>query len=205
MSAIGNVFLFLVPLALIAMLGVVGFAFVRGIVKKDVPVAKAEAPAGAAAAPAPAASGDAAAAPAPAAGGGADADVMALGKTSYALCAACHGPDGKGFQAGPALMAPSLVGSELLLDANPDKALLVVLKGIAKENMNFMGVMAPLAAGLDDEKLAAVLTYVRNEWGNNAAPVTTEQAAAARAKFSALDAPAGIKRTEIDAVVEAHK
>lgn len=202
LSVIGNVFLFLVPLALIAMLGVVGFAFVRGIVKKDVPVAKAEAPAGAAAAPA--ASGDAAAAPVPAAGGGA-ADAMALGKTSYALCAACHGPDGKGLQAGPALMAPSLVGSELLLDANPDKALLVVLKGIAKENMNYMGVMAPLAAGLDDQKLAAVLTYVRNEWGNSASPVTTEQAAAARAKFSAVDAPAGIKRTEIDTVVEAHK
>jgi mono/diheme cytochrome c family protein len=120
------------------------------------------------------------------------------------LCAACHGPDGKGLQAGPALMAPSLVGSKLLL-GDPDAPLLVVLKGIAKENMNYMGVMAPLAAGLDDQKLAAVLTYVRNEWGNSAPAVTVEQAAAARAKFAAIDAPAGVKRAEIDAIVAAHK
>ena len=129
---------------------------------------------------------------------------MALGKSSYAMCAACHGPDGKGLKAGPALMAPSLIGSEVLL-GNPDAPLLVVLKGIAKEDMKFMGMMAPLAAGLDDEKLAAVLTYVRNEWGNSAPAVTVEQAAAARAKFADVDAPAGIKRGDIQKIVDAHK
>src|SRR5690606_2185404 len=111
----------------------------------------------------------------------------------------CHGPDGAGLKVGPALMAPSLVGSELLL-GDPDKSLLVVLKGIAKENMNFMGVMAPLGAALDDQKLAAVLTYVRNEWGNSAPAVTVEQAAAARAKFGDVNPPAGVKRTEVDAI-----
>lgn len=209
-TILGNLFLILVPVALIVMLGIVGSAFVGGMKREVKPkeVATAPgapvpaAPAVANAAPAPAASG----APAAPAGGSAAIDpaVMALGKQSYMLCAACHGPDGKGLQAGPALMAPSLVGSKVLL-GDPDAPLLVVLKGIAKENMNYMGVMAPLAAGLDDQKLAAVLTYVRNEWGNSAPAVTVEQAAAARAKFATVNAPAGVKRAEIDAIVAAHK
>lgn len=223
---LGNAFLILIPVALIVMLGVVGFAFVGGMKetpKKDeaaaaagsgpapavvsAPVAETGAPATDATGQAPvatAAGSAPASAPNPAPASTIDPEVMALGKQSYMLCAACHGPDGKGLKAGPALMAPSLVGSELLL-GDPDNGLLVVLKGIAKENMNYMGVMAPLAAGLDDQKLAAVMTYVRNEWGNTAPPVTVEQAAAARAKFADVNAPAGVKRAEIEAIVAAHK
>ena len=209
---LGNAFLVAIPLVLIVMLGIVGSAFVGGMKKKPVKaeaVAAAPSPAVAAVAAVPAPAAGAAPA-APAAGGSPapapaiDPAVMALGKQSYMLCAACHGPDGTGLKAGPALMAPSLVGSKLLL-GDPDQSLLVVLKGIAKENMNFMGVMAPLAAGLDDQKLSAVLTYARNEWGNSAPAVTVEQAAAARAKFAGVNAPAGVKRAEIEAIVAAHK
>jgi hypothetical protein len=207
---LGNAFLVAIPLVLIVMLGIVGSAFVGGMKKKPVKAeAVAAAPSPALAAPAPAAGAAPAApaaggAPTPAPAAAIDPAVMALGKQSYMLCAACHGPDGSGLKAGPALMAPSLVGSKLLL-GDPDQSLLVVLKGIAKENMNFMGVMAPLAAGLDDQKLAAVLTYTRNEWGNSAPAVTVEQAAAARAKFAGVNAPAGVKRAEIEAIVAAHK
>jgi mono/diheme cytochrome c family protein len=212
---LGNAFLVSIPVALIVMLGIVGFAFVGGMKKEtkkeDATVAAAapaaaETPAveGGAAPAAPAAGGAPAPAPAPAPASAIDPAVMALGKQSYMLCAACHGPDGTGLKAGPALMAPSLVGSKVLL-GDPDLSLLVILKGIAKENMNFMGVMAPLAAGLDDQKLAAVLTYTRNEWGNSAPAVTVEQAAAARAKFADVNAPAGVKRAEIEAIVAAHK
>ena len=207
---LGNAFLVAIPLVLIVMLGIVGSAFVGGMKKKPVKAeAVAAAPSPALAAPAPAAGAAPAApaaggAPTPAPAAAIDPAVMALGKQSYMLCAACHGPDGSGLKAGPALMAPSLVGSKLML-GDPDQSLLVVLKGIAKENMNFMGVMAPLAAGLDDQKLAAVLTYTRNEWGNSAPAVTVEQAAAARAKFAGVNAPAGVKRAEIEAIVAAHK
>ena len=217
LSIIGKVFIFAVPAVFVVMLGIVGIAFLgnSGIEKtEDAAETAAAAPAAAApaAAPAPAATPAAAeetadAAPAAVAAGGAgeiDPKVMALGKTSYATCMACHGMDGKGLPAGPALMAPSLVGSELLL-GDPDAALLIILKGIAKENMDFMGVMAPLAAGLDDEKMAAVLTYTRNSWGNSAPAVTVEEAAAAREKYSGVDAPTGVKRSEILSIVEAHK
>jgi mono/diheme cytochrome c family protein len=33
-----------------------------------------------------------------------------------------------------------------------------------------------------DEKIAAVLTYIRQEWGNTAAPISTERVAELRAK-----------------------
>lgn len=219
LSFIGNTFLFLVPLSLIVMLGIVGVAFVGGmspkVKKPEVAVAPAVAATSEAAAPAPAATPAAPATAAagttpaaPPAGGPAapaiDPAVMALGKASYATCAACHGPDGTGLKVGPALMAPSLVGSEVLL-GDPARPLLVVIKGIAKEDMKFMGMMAPLGAALDDQKLAAVLTYVRNEWGNSAPAVTVEEAAAARTKFGAINAPAGVKRAEIDQIVAAHK
>ncbi len=211
-SLFGNAFLVLVPLSLIVMLGIVGISFIGGMKgeKSAEPVAAAV-PAPSAAAPAAPAAGTPAPVPvpnaAPAGGGGAagiDPAVMALGKTTFAMCAACHGPDGTGLKVGPALMAPSMVGSKVLL-GDPENSLLVVLKGIAKEDMKFMGMMAPLGAALDDQKLSAVLTYVRNEWGNSAPAVTVEQAAAARKKFAAIDAPAGVKRAEIEKIVAAHK
>ncbi len=213
LAIIGKIFIFAIPASLVVMLGIVGAAFLGG---SGVEVAEAAAkPAPAAAAPAePAAAGEpavapdaeptvAAAAPA-AAGAGPDASQMQLGKSAYATCAACHGPDGSGLKAGPMLMAPSLHGSELLL-GDVDAALLIILKGIAKEGMDYMGMMASLGAGLDDEKMAAVLTYTRNSWGNSAPAVTVEEAAAARAKFADVNAPAGVKRAEIQAIVDAHK
>lgn len=217
-SLVGNAFLITVPIALIVMLGIVGVAFMGGGGVKATAEAEASAPAAPPTAPAsvdePAEAivaatvdvpeGAQAAAVEASGGEGIDPAVMALGKASYATCAACHGPDGAGIKAGPALMAPSLHGSEILL-GDPDAALLIILKGIAKENMDYMGMMAALGAGLDDAKLASVLTYTRNSWGNSAPEITVEQAAEARAKFADVNAPAGVKRAEIQAIVDAHK
>tara|TARA_R110002096_G_scaffold46589_10_gene124311 strand:+ start:440 stop:1183 length:744 start_codon:yes stop_codon:yes gene_type:complete len=221
LSIIGKIFIFAIPAALIVMLGVVGFAFLKGSGVKEAPekakteMAAAPAPAESAA-PATGASDPAsqdtpapteAAAPAatPASGGGEiDPAQMQLGQAAFATCAACHGPDGTGLKAGPMLMAPSMVGSESLL-GDPDVPLLIVLKGIAKEDMKFMGMMMPLGAALSDEQLAGVLTFTRNSWGNSARAVTVEEAAAARAKYADINAPAGIKRAEIQATVDAHK
>jgi mono/diheme cytochrome c family protein len=197
------------PALLLAMLGLTGFFFVAGM--GDTAAERAEdAAAVAAAAPAPAPGGapsaapEVTAAPAPAKAGGKPEGVTDefwnLGKSSYMTCGACHGPDGQGLQAGPAKMAPSMTASEMLL-GDPDKSILVVLKGIQKENMDFLGIMAALGAGLNDEQIAAVLTYCRNSFGNSAPAVTTEQVAAARAKYASVNAPAGVKRSEIDSIV----
>lgn len=228
LSFLGTGFLFLVPGILIIMLGYLGLAFMGNMgvetaeKQESAAVAAASTPAPAEAAPA-GGNGGSPGDPSPAAEGaasqtgpetaaaegsgssasGIDPAVMQLGKSAYATCQACHGPDGKGIQTGPMKMAPSLVGSELLL-GDPDKSLLVVLKGIKKEGMDYMGMMAPLGGTLDDKKMAAVLTYVRNSWGNSAPPVTPEQAAQAREKFADVEAAGGVPRDQIDEIVAKH-
>jgi len=211
---LGKLMLYGVPALMVILLGISGVAFIKdsGV---EVPEEEAEAPKTVAAPAAPAnpapptAPGDAPEAPkadadAPAPGGGSEIDpaVMAMGKAAFANCLACHGADGTGMKVGPQLMAPSLAGSELLL-GDPDASLLVVLKGIAKETNDFLGIMAPLGAALDDEKMAAVLTYARNSFGNSAPAVTIEQAAAAREKFA--DVPMVLSRSKIEETVKAHK
>ena len=93
-------------------------------------------------------------------------------------------------------MAPSLVGSQIAL-GDPDRAALVVLKGIKKESTDFVGLMAPLPIG--DEKLAGVLTYVRNSFGNNAGLVKPAEVAAARARFASV--PSLVSRGGIDSLI----
>ncbi len=217
-KAMNSVLMLGVPALLLVMLGISGFFFIAGMGSTDEEKAAASAEIAAASAPveaaettaptpAPAAGGETPAVEAAKADGGIDPAVMALGKSTYATCGACHGPDGKGLQAGPAKMAPSFHGADgelkLLLDENVDKSILVVLKGIQKESMEYIGMMAPLGAGLSDDQVAAVLTYLRNSYGNSASAVTSEQVAKAREKYAAVNAPAGVKRAEIDAIVGA--
>lgn len=120
--------------------------------------------------------------------------LMKDGQAAFPLCMACHGPDGKGIKAGTMLMAPSLVGSEIAT-GDPEVFAAILLKGIKKEGAEYLQVMAPLEAALDDKKLAGVMTYVRNSFDNNASVVTPEQAAEYRAKFKDRKEP--FSRAEI--------
>jgi mono/diheme cytochrome c family protein len=116
------------------------------------------------------------------------------GKISYMMCAACHGMDGKGVAAGPSLMAPSLVGSKIAL-GDPALFALVLVNGIQKEGTEYLAMMAPLGAALDDQKLADVMTYVRNSFDNKAAAVTAEDAKKYRAQWKDTVGP--ISRAKI--------
>lgn len=116
------------------------------------------------------------------------AKLMETGKASFMMCAACHGMDAKGVQAGPSKMAPSLIDSKVAL-GDPSVMALVILKGIQKEGTEYLGMMAPLGAALDDEKLAGIMTYVRGSFGNKAAPVTAADAAKYREQWKDINAP----------------
>ena len=113
---------------------------------------------------------------------------MEAGKASFMLCAACHGMDAKGVQAGPSKMAPTLIESKIAL-GDPAIMALVVLNGIQKEGTEYMMAMAPLGAALDDEKLAAVMTYVRGSFGNKAAAVTAADAKKYREQWKDVKLP----------------
>jgi mono/diheme cytochrome c family protein/glucose/arabinose dehydrogenase len=78
------------------------------------------------------------------------------------LCQACHQPDGRG----RASLAPSLIASPLALAAGGIPAR-VLLNG--KEGS--VGLMPPIGSALNDDQIAAVLTYIRRAWGNGATPV----------------------------------
>ncbi len=82
-------------------------------------------------------------------------DLKARGEKVYAAnCAACHQASGKG--AGP---IKPLDGSAIVLDADPNKQLQIVLNGAAG------GTMPPWKT-LSDTDLAAVLSYTKNNWSN---------------------------------------
>jgi len=72
------------------------------------------------------------------------------------ICITCHQPDGRGQEK----TAASLVGSTLAL-ASPDVPARIVLNG--KEGP--IGLMPPVGSVLSDDQIAAVLTYIRREWG----------------------------------------
>ncbi len=109
-----------------------------------------------------------------------DPAVMDAGKTEYALCQACHGPDGNGVPG----LAPPLAGSEWVNGPveNPIRITLRGLGGPIEVKGVDYNLPAPMmsVAHLSDAQLASVLTYVRNSWGNKASAVTAEQVKAFR-------------------------
>ncbi len=115
------------------------------------------------------------------------------GKTAFAICMACHGPDGKGLPVGDKKMAPPLSGSKLA-NGNPAIFALIVLKGIKREKETYVQTMAPLP--LPPPMLAAVMTYVRSNFDNKSPAVTEEQVKGYVEKWKDIKGP--ITRAKLD-------
>lgn len=114
-------------------------------------------------------------------------DPLVLGKKQYGLaCITCHMPNGLGLPG----VYPPLAGSEWVLGSEERLIRIVLhgLKGPITVKGNVYGTAAMPAFGQvpgsgynwNDEKIAAVLTYIRHEWGNNATPITADHVAAIR-------------------------
>jgi mono/diheme cytochrome c family protein len=109
---------------------------------------------------------------------------MRIGKEIYAdECAGCHKADGKGT---PGLF-PALAGAPLAQQSDPTSLVHVVLRG----TMGLATPQAPTAAAmpafawvLNDDQVAAVLTYIRNSWDNRAPAVATGDARKARSALA---------------------
>lgn len=85
-------------------------------------------------------------------------------------CAACHTAAGVGAEG----LFPRLAGSPLVRADDPTTLIRMVLqgsRGVATQSYPTGPAMPPLAWRLDDDQVASVLTYIRNAWGNAAAPV----------------------------------
>lgn len=109
-----------------------------------------------------------------------------LGKTIYAregYCATCHQPDGKGLAASG---FPPLTGTNWV-SGNQERLIKIALKGlmgpIEVVGKTYPGQvpMTPFGGLLKDNEVAAVLTYVRNSFGNQASAILPEQVRKVRA------------------------
>ena len=85
-------------------------------------------------------------------------------------------------------MIPPLANHTQVNSADPSSLLNVVLKGsqgpLTHANPTAAG-MPDFAWKLSDSNIADVMTYIRNSWGNAAAPVTSDTVAKARAELQA--------------------
>jgi mono/diheme cytochrome c family protein len=109
-------------------------------------------------------------------------NLMEIGRVAYQkYCQACHQPSGLG-QPG---MFPPLAGSDWVLVDSPNRIIRIVLDGltgpITVNGQVYNNVMVPWRETIqDDQEIAAVLTFIRNEWGNQAPEVSAEKVAEIR-------------------------
>ncbi len=97
------------------------------------------------------------------------------GRTVYEnVCGLCHNPDGNG----KPNQAPPLAGSEWA-QGSPNRMIRIPLAGltgpITVKGQPWSLNMPAMGASLSDEDLAAVLSYIRQSWGNKAKEITPEQ------------------------------
>lgn len=114
-------------------------------------------------------------------------DPLALGRIQFqAVCVTCHQPTGLGVPG----IYPPLAGSEWV-KGPPARAIRIVVYGLKGsvhvEGKEFSAAAMPVFGQVsgtmynwNDDRIAAVLTFVRHEWGNGADPVTAEEVAAVR-------------------------
>ena len=101
---------------------------------------------------------------------------FAAGRQHYlTTCAGCHGTDGAGMNR----LAPPLIGSDWVLGDEKRLALVILhglegpleVNGKVYDAPEILPVM-PAHSTMDDGDIAAILTYIRNEWGNNGGAVS---------------------------------
>ena len=117
---------------------------------------------------------------------GAQLDLFTKGKAIYArdgFCNTCHQPDGKGLSAAG---FPPLNATKWVL-GNDERLIKLVLKGlygpIEVLGKKYPGhvPMTPFEGLLNDDEVAAVLTYVRNSFGNKASAISPSKVKEVRA------------------------
>ncbi|MDD7984941.1 ThuA domain-containing protein [Lentisphaera marina] len=120
-----------------------------------------------------------------------EAALMAEGKKHFdALCATCHGPAGQGMPAGAGLMAPSFVKNPRVL-GDKDVLSRITLHGFSGpiDGKTYAGGMMMGLKTNNDQYIAAVLTYIRNSFGNKAEMITEKDVAKVRDQTKDVQKP----------------
>ncbi len=85
------------------------------------------------------------------------------GQVYLEFCAECHQTDGTGWST----LFPRLAGNPVVTLHDPEPIIDTVLYG--------QGSMMGFRDKLNNNQIAAVLSYIRNSWGNHAAAVSPRQ------------------------------
>ena len=96
-----------------------------------------------------------------------DPNIQQGGVIYYNQCAACHGGQGQGIVG----LFPRLAGAPVVQQEQATSLMRVVLEGsraVGTAGAPTGPAMPSFAWKLSDDKIAAVLTYIRNAWGNAA-------------------------------------
>jgi len=114
---------------------------------------------------------------------GGDESIIRRGMAVFELtCALCHNPDGQG----KPNQAPPLAGSEWVQVEKPERLIRIPLYGlngpisVKEQQMTFPSGMLAIGWDMKEDDLAAVLSYIRQAWGNKASRVTAEQVKAVK-------------------------
>jgi len=111
-------------------------------------------------------------------------NTMQVGAAIYKdSCAACHRDAGSG----EAHLFPRLAGSALVQSDDPTTLVRIALQGTRAASTPSMPTAPAMPAfdwRLGDAQVAAVLTYIRNSWGNAAAAVSADAVARQRAALA---------------------
>jgi mono/diheme cytochrome c family protein len=104
-------------------------------------------------------------------------------------CAACHRPDGVGYER----VLPSLAGNPVVQAENPQSLISIVLDGsqtprTAHTPAQF--TMPGFAWRLTDKDVVDVVNFIRTSWGNSAAPVSSADVAGTRESLQRRQASA---------------
>lgn len=121
-------------------------------------------------------------------------EFLKLGREVYAregFCGTCHQPDGKGL---PEAGFPPLAGTDWVT-GDKERLIKITLKGLAgpiEVNGTTYPGQVPMTGFeglLGDQELAAVLSYVRTSFGNDASPVSQSEIKSVREKFLDVNGP----------------
>ncbi|MCE7984345.1 MAG: hypothetical protein DYG89_24490 [Caldilinea sp. CFX5] len=100
-------------------------------------------------------------------------ELISMGESLYTLnCAACHQAEGRGV----ANAYPPLAGNAFVNTEDPTPVIQVIITGRAG--------MPRFSADLSAREIAAIVSYVRNAWGNEAAAVSPDQVRSVRESVS---------------------
>jgi len=96
-------------------------------------------------------------------------------------CLACHQTDGSGVPG----MFPPLVKTEKVLGPAGElvKIILTGLSGTIEIGDEMYDSAMPALDYLSDKDISAILTFVRNNWGNRAKPVSPKEVAKVRSEI----------------------